>query len=179
MKNNRPMLLWLTGLSGAGKSTIADILVKKLREKIPEIVQIDGNVVREIFGPSLGFDESSRKTQIKRIQKLAKFLADQQLFVIVAALYSHPELMQWNRVNLPNYYEVLIDASLDLVMERDPRGLYEKSQRGEMQNLVGIDVPWHRPENSDLILDPSNGSSAEEMANQVISKISTLNRNFN
>ena len=179
MKNNRPMLLWLTGLSGAGKSTIADIVVKKLRDKIPSIVQIDGNVVREIFGPALGFDEFSRKTQIKRIQQLAKFLTDQQLFVIVSALYSHPELMQWNRANLPNYYEVLIDASLDVVMERDPRGLYEKHQRGEMHNLVGIDVPWHRPENSDLILNPSNGSSAEDMADQIISKISTLNRNFN
>lgn len=173
------MIIWLTGLSGAGKSTIADILVKKLRDKIPAIVQIDGNVVREIFGPSLGFDESSRKKQIKRIQKLAKFLADQQLFVIVAALYCHPELMQWNRANLPNYYEVLVDASIDLVMERDPRGLYKKAKTGEMPDLVGIDVPWHRPENSDLILDPSNGSSAEEMANLIISEIPTLNHNIN
>ena len=171
---NHSTVIWLTGLSGAGKSTIANAIVRKLDGRLPELVQIDGNVIRDIFGPSLGFDESARKEQIGRIQRLAKFLADQGQCVLVSALYSHLDLMRWNRNQLPNYFEILIDASLELVQKRDPRGLYAKAQAGQMPDIVGIDVPWHKPQAPDLILDPSSGDSAETMADQIIAEVPSL-----
>ena len=171
---NHSTVIWLTGLSGAGKSTIADAIVRKLAGRLPELVQIDGNVIRDIFGPSLGFDEFGRKEQIDRIQRLAKFLADQGQCVLVSALYSHPDLLRWNRNQLPNYFEILIDASLELVQERDPRGLYAKAKAGQMPDIVGIDVPWHKPQTPDLILDPSSGDSVETMADQIIAEVPSL-----
>ena len=168
------MVIWLTGISGAGKTTIADAIAVKLSGRLPELVQIDGNVIRDIFGPSLGFKEEDRVEQISRIQRIAKFLADQGQCVLVAALYSHPDLMKWNRENLSDYFEVLIDASLKLVQSRDPRGLYAKAAEGKMPDMVGLDIPWHRPQDSNMIIDPASGVSAEESADKIIAAVPRL-----
>src|SRR6185312_10670360 len=96
------MVVWLTGISGAGKSTVANVLYDRLKPVIPGLVLIDGDTIRELFGQSLGYHEEARHEQIGRIQRLARFLALQDLHVIVAALYCHPSLMQWNREHLPS-----------------------------------------------------------------------------
>jgi adenylylsulfate kinase len=146
------MVVWLTGLSGAGKSTIATALVQLAKPTIPSLVSIDGDVVRDLFGAGLGFDEESRKAQIQRIQRLSLFLASQDIPVITSALYCHPDLMRWNRENLPGYFEVYVDTPLATVMERDTKGLYAKARAGETRHVVGIDVPWHAPQAPDLIV---------------------------
>ena len=170
------MVVWLTGISGAGKTTIAEAMARKLSSRVPELVLVDGNVVRDLFGASLGFHEEARIEQISRIQRMAKFLSEQGQCVVVSALYSHPDLMRWNRVNLTGYFEVLIDAPLELVQSRDPRGLYAKAAAGEMPNIVGLDVPWHKPEMPDMVLDPATGDSPETMADQIISAVPRLAR---
>ena len=169
-------VIWLTGISGAGKTTIANAIAEKVSGQLPELVLIDGNVIRDLFGASLGFHEEARVEQISRIQRMAKFLAEQGQCVLVSALYSNPELMQWNRDNLPGYFEVLIDASLALVQERDPRGLYAKAAAEDMPNIVGLDIPWHKPEMSDMVLDPTTGDSPETMASRIISTVPRLAR---
>ena len=169
-------VIWLTGISGAGKKTIANGIAEKVSARLPELVLIDGNVIRDLFGASLGFHEEARVEQISRIQRMAKFLAEQGQCVVVSALYSHPDLMRWNRDNLPGYFEVLIDASLEVVQERDPRGLYAKAAAGNMPNIVGLDIPWHKPEAPDMVLDPATGDSPEAMAGQIISAVPRLAR---
>jgi adenylylsulfate kinase len=146
------MVVWLTGLSGAGKTTIAEAIVRVVKPSLPSLVLIDGDVIRDLFGAGLGFDEDARKLQIGRIQRLAQFLAHQNVPVIVSALYSNPELMGWNRENLPDYFEIYVDTPLETVVARDTKGLYSKAQAGELLNVVGIDIPWHIPRTPDMVV---------------------------
>lgn len=171
------MVIWLTGLSGSGKSTIADLLILELKRIIPNVFLIDGDVVRELFGASLGFDEDSRKLQIGRIQKLAQFIVRQDFFVIVSALYSHPELMKWNRDNLPGYFEVYIDTPLQSVIARDTKGLYAQALSGKLKNVVGIDIPWHEPSCPNMVVK-TDGVSPEEVSHNILDSIAVPIQNF-
>ena len=103
-------------------------------------------------------------------------MASQEFVVLVGALYANPELLSWNRGNLPDYYEVYIDAPLWLVQERDDKGLYVKVRAGEIENVVGIDVPWHAPENPDMRIDAAMGETPAELARRVIKAVPMLDR---
>lgn len=168
------MVIWLTGLSGAGKTTIAETLARLLKPRLPELVLIDGDVIRELFGASLGFDEGARREQIGRLQRLSGLLARQGLVVVVAALYAHPDLLTWNRVHLPGYFEVYVDAPLALVQQRDVKGLYAKAKAGAMPNVVGIDIPWHAPQQPDLVIDAQAGETPEASARRIIQRLPRL-----
>jgi adenylylsulfate kinase-like enzyme len=147
------MVIWLTGLSGAGKTALSDALIAAVKPRLPTLVRLDGDVIRAIFGAGLGYSEPERVVQIKRIQALAKELDHQGFVVLVAALYAHPELLAWNRANFSDYFEVYLNTSLDEVRRRDSKGLYGRAKAGEQHNVVGIDIPWHAPKNADLVLD--------------------------
>ncbi|WP_370153359.1 adenylyl-sulfate kinase [Ferrovibrio sp.] len=155
------MVLWLTGLSGAGKSTIAQAVHALAKPRMPGLVLIDGDVIRALFGAGLGYKEADRYQQIGRIQRLAGMLSGQDIRVIVAALYCHPDLMAWNRANLPGYFEVYVDAPLNLVRQRDVKGLYARALAGETSDVVGVDIPWHAPQAPDLIIDTANETPAQ------------------
>jgi adenylylsulfate kinase len=147
------MVVWLTGLSGAGKSTIADAIVRIVKPHLHSLVLIDGDVIRDLFGAGLGFDEEARKLQIGRLQRLAQFLARQNIPVIVSALYAHPDLMQWNRDNLSGYFEVYVNTSLATVMARDTKGLYSQNKAGNLPNVV-VETEESTPETiAQMIVD--------------------------
>lgn len=168
------MVIWITGLSGAGKTTLCQALQSKLRPVLPELALIDGDIIRDLFGKSLSFREEDRKIQIGRIQALAKMLSDQGLVVVVGALYAHPELLAWNRENLAGYFEIYLDAPLALVQARDSKGLYAGAADGVIPDVVGIDVPWHAPQTPDMRIDVAKGESAEHIADLVISAVPRL-----
>ncbi len=161
------MVVWITGLSGAGKTTISEALGALVKPCLPELVLVDGDAVRDLFGGGLGYAEADRVVQIGRLQRLARFLAGQGQVPVVAALYSHPDLLAWNRAKLPGYFEVLIDASVDLVSARDPKGLYRKAAVSEQPSVVGLDIPWHRPAFPDLVIDPRDGATPEQVASRI------------
>lgn len=165
------MIVWITGISGAGKTTLCDELSALLKPNIPELVVIDGDFVRETFGNTLGYKEQDRIVQIQRIQRLARELDRQGLVVLVAALYANGDLLSWNRENFANYFEVYLDAPLTLVQARDAKGLYAKAARGEMPDVVGIDVPWHAPQNADLHVDATRAPAPRELALDVAKRI--------
>lgn len=131
---------------------------------------VDGDAVRALFGHDLDYSEASRVQQIKRLQALAQFLSAQGLTVVVAALYAHPDLLRWNRDNLQPYFEVYVRAPLDLVRGRDSKGLYG----GDAPNVVGLDIPWHAPENPDLIVDSAAQEAPEISAAKVIEAVPGL-----
>ena len=166
------MVIWLTGISGAGKTTLCDAMWNLLKPSVPELISIDGDIVRKLFASKLGYAEPDRVQQIRRIQTLAKFLSDQGQIVLVAALYAHPDLLAWNRQNFKNYFEVYIDAPLSLVQARDPKGLYANA--GPSPQIVGIDVPWHVPKSPDMIIKANNDNAPTDVAKQIIAKIPTL-----
>ena len=162
------MLIWVTGLSGSGKSTLCNALYRKLKKDMPELVLLDGDVVRTAFGDDLGYEEADRVIQIKRIQNIGKVLIEQGLVVIVAALYSHPDLLAWNRAYLGRYFEVYMKASIKTVSERDPKGLYAGAASGRTPHVVGVDIPWRSPESPDLVIDADVFEDPDALASRVI-----------
>ena len=167
-------VIWLTGLSGAGKTTIAEAIHRQVKPRLPELVLIDGDVIRDLFGAGLGFHEAARHEQIGRIQRLARMLSEQGMVVLVAALYAHPDLLAWNREHLPGYLEVYVNTPLSLVQSRDVKGLYAKAAVGSMPHVVGLDIPWHAPASPDLVIDGNAGESPEQSAAKVIASAPRL-----
>lgn len=147
------MVIWVTGLSGAGKTTLCQALASLLKPSVPELVVLDGDVVRATFGGDLSYRQEDRIVQIRRLQGMAKILAEQGQVVIVGALYAHPDLLRWNRDHFDAYYEVYLRAPLDLVRGRDEKGLYAAVASGATINVVGVDIPWHEPTEPDMVID--------------------------
>lgn len=165
------MVIWITGLSGSGKSTLCEALRPKLKALRPNLVTLDGDAVRAAFGDDLSFREADRVTQIKRIQGIAKLLADQGITVLVAALYAHPDLLAWNRANLRDYFEIYLKSDVEFLLKRDNKKLYQRATRGEIPDVVGVDIPWHAPKNPDLVFDTTSLTPADALANQVLRKL--------
>jgi adenylylsulfate kinase-like enzyme len=161
------MVIWVTGLSAAGKSTVCSALHRCLKPRLPELVLLDGDAVRDAFGNDLTHSEADRIRQVKRLQGMSRALANQGIAVLVAVLYNNPELLNWNREHLPGYLEVYLKASLDIVQSRDPKGLYRSALQGRMDDVVGIDIPWHEPKTPDLVIDQSLRPEPVESARQI------------
>ena len=162
------MVIWITGLSGAGKTTLGQALWRLLQPGCGGVILLDGDAVRAAFGHDLGYREADRMTQIKRMQRLAKLLSDQGIVVLVAALYSHPELLTWNRKNLGEYFEVYLKASPATLARRDPKGLYREVAAGQRTDFVGADIPWHAPTEPDWVIEAENAPGPEECARQIL-----------
>ena len=145
------MIIWITGLSSSGKTTLSNKLYNELNE-IPKLIQVDGDVVREIFDETSDYSISGRIRQINRIQKISKFLEKNHFTVIVSALYSNHELLKWNRENFKNYYEIFIDVPITILKKRDKKGVYSNNK-----NVVGLDIDWEKPiASADSILKYEN-----------------------
>ena len=168
------MVIWITGISGAGKTTICETIVGMTKPSVPELVLLDGDVVRNVFGDELGFTEADRVRQIQRIQRFSKELETQDLIVLVAALYANYELLDWNRTNFKDYTEIYLEAPLSLVKDRDPKGLYAKAQAGEMKNVVGIDIPWNAPTNATLKINIADAETPEAISRRIIDAVPGL-----
>lgn len=164
------MIIWITGLSGAGKTSICEAVMRRLKPSLPQLVHVDGDAVRDLFGNDLTFMEADRVRQIGRIQRLARILDQQGLIVLVAALYASPALLQENRRLFPRYHEVYLEAPIELVWARNTKGLYEAG----VENVVGVDIPWHAPANPDLVLRASNDKTVDELADALIADVAEL-----
>lgn len=151
------MVIWIIGLSGSGKTTLSNQIVEDVRSRGRKVILLDGDRVRALFGNDLGHDLASRKVNADRICRLCSFFDDQGLDVVCAILSIFPESRTWCRENLSDYYEVFIEAPLDQLIKRDPKGIYGRYQRGEAKNVAGLDLAFPRPERPDLVIS-NNGS---------------------
>lgn len=165
------MIIWITGISGAGKTTLALEVLNKLREKHENVVNLDGDIIRDLFGNDLNYDIKSRIIQIKRLQKLSLFLQSQNIIVVVSALYSSADLLNWNRRNFKNYFEIYLEVSLEIVMKRDIKGIYKRFKEGKEKNIVGIDIPWNPPLNFDLKINMDKAISIKDTMNIISKKL--------
>tara|TARA_B100000965_G_C19496716_1_gene715542 strand:- start:4 stop:522 length:519 start_codon:yes stop_codon:yes gene_type:complete len=158
------MILWLTGLSGSGKTTIANEFKKIIIKDKFKFILLDGDEIRLIFGKDLGYSINDRIKQIKRIQNLTKFFQKNNLNIIVSALYSNSDLLRWNRENLKDYYQIYIKSSLQKLEEKDKNQLYSKYRKKEISQVVGMDIEWEEPINSDLVIETDKDNSPSESA---------------
>jgi adenylylsulfate kinase len=167
-------VIWITGLSGSGKSTICRAIWQEMKSFMPELFVLDGDAIRQTFGNDLGYCEADRVIQIKRIQNIAKLLADQGAVVLIAALYAHPELLDWNKQNLPNYFEVYLKTSVHFLRQRDAKNLYNQAIVGKIANVVGVDIPWYPPQLADMVIDATQLEPPESLARRIISNVPAL-----
>ena len=168
MKNQKPLVVWLTGLSGSGKSTIANILEKKLAALDRHTFLLDGDNVRHGLNKDLGFTEVERIENIRRVGEVAKLMTDAGLIVIAAFIspFRMDRAMVRNLMNAGEFLEVFIDAPLSVAEARDVKGLYAKARRGELKNFTGIDSPYEPPEDCEIRIDTS-AMSAEQAADMI------------
>ena len=147
------MVIWIIGLSGAGKTTLANLVVNKLRKKNNNIVQLDGDILREVFDKDTEHTIKGRAKNARRLSHLSKLLADQEIHVVASVLSIFPDWQNWNRANIKNYCQVYIDVPMDILIQREIKGLYAGARDGSIKNVVGVDIEFPEPVDNDLILD--------------------------
>ncbi|KDM90375.1 adenylyl-sulfate kinase [Photobacterium galatheae] len=154
LKNQKPCVLWFTGLSGAGKSTVAGALENRLAEQGFHTYLLDGDNVRHGLCQDLGFSSEDRKENIRRIGEVAKLMADAGLIVLTAFISPHRAERQLVRDLLPEgeFIEVFVDTPLAECEKRDPKGLYKKARAGEIKDFTGIDSEYQPPETPEIHL---------------------------
>ena len=162
LKHQQPCIVWLTGLSGSGKSTVADLLESRLHDLHRHTYTLDGDNVRHGLNRDLGFTETDRVENVRRIGETAKLMVDAGLIVIVAFIspYRTDRRMVRELVDADEFIEVFVDTPLEVCEARDPKGLYKKARAGEILNFTGIDAAYQPPQNAELVLDTVHTSAA-------------------
>ena len=169
LKGQKPCVLWFTGLSGAGKSTIANALDKKLHEMGRHTYLLDGDNVRWGLSKDLGFSDGDRKENLRRVAEVSKLMVDAGLIVLAAFIspFASERKMARDLFSEGEFIEVYIDTPLEIAEQRDTKGLYELARAGKVKNFTGIDSPYESPKYPELILS-SHQHSLDELVIQVI-----------
>ncbi len=172
IKGQKPVVLWFTGLSGAGKSTIANLVETRLHAMGRHCYLLDGDNVRHGLNRDLGFTATDRVENIRRVAEVAKLMVDAGLFVLTAFISPFRAERALARALLADgeFIEVHVDTPLAVAEQRDPKGLYQKARRGNLANFTGIDSPYETPESPELRLD-TVACTAEQAADQVIAAL--------
>jgi len=169
----RGCVIWFTGLSGSGKTTIAHVVEEKLLDAGVPVEILDGDVVRENLSKGLGFSKEDRDTNIRRIAFVAHLLQRNGTFVITAAISPYRAIRDEARAMIKDFVEVYADAPLEVCEERDVKGLYAKARAGEIKGFTGIDDPYEAPESAEVVVKTGE-LSVEESAQAVIDKLVEL-----
>jgi len=172
LKHQKARCLWFTGLSGSGKSTIANLVERRLHAIGRHTYMLDGDNVRHGLNRDLGFTEADRVENIRRVGEVSRLMVEAGLIVLVSFISPYRSERQLARslFDEDEFYEVFVDTPLEICEQRDPKGLYAKARRGEIANFTGIDSEYERPENAEIILETEN-QSAEACAEALVDQL--------
>lgn len=168
------MVIWIIGLSGAGKTTLGQEIVKQWRARSANTVLLDGDALRAVFahdGSESAYSLAGRQTNAERLTELCALLDQQGINVVCCVLSIFPQMRAGNRQRFSRYFEIFLDAPIEALAARDSKALYQAALRGERRNVVGIDIPFPRPLDADLVID-SAGAAPDivALASQVMLK---------
>jgi adenylyl-sulfate kinase len=166
--------IWFTGLSGSGKSTIAHLLENELRNRGHKVEVLDGDVVRTHLSKGLGFSKEDRDTNILRIGWVCEVLSRNDVVAIGAAISPYREIRDQVRANIGRFVEVYVEAPLDVLAERDVKGLYKKAMAGEIKGFTGVDDPYEEPLNPEVVCHSDGSETPEQSAAKVLAKLEEL-----
>lgn len=170
---SRGFTLWLTGLSGAGKTTLADALAPVIRARTGRVEVLDGDVIRTHLSKGLGFSKEDRDTNIRRIGFVAQLLTRNEVPVIVAAISPYREVRDEVRREIGRFIEVHVDCSLDELVRRDVKGLYARALRGEIANFTGVSDPYEPPLSPEVVVQSERETVTESVA-KIVARLDEL-----
>ncbi|HEY8475368.1 MAG TPA: adenylyl-sulfate kinase [Chloroflexota bacterium] len=162
--NERGVTVWLTGLSGAGKSTIAERLTAVLRQRGRKVEVLDGDVVRQNLSKGLGFSKEDRDTNIRRIGFVCKLLTRNGVVAISAAISPYREVREEVRREIGDFLEVYVKCPIEELVRRDVKGLYARALRGEIPNFTGVSDPYEEPLHPDVVVETDRETVEESVA---------------
>ena len=165
--------IWFTGLSGAGKTTLARLLEPELQSRGYKVEVLDGDIIRTNLSKGLGFSKADRDTNIRRIGFVCDLLARNDVIAIAAAISPYKEVRDELRASLTNFVEVYVECPIPVLAERDVKGLYKKALAGEIKNFTGIDDPYEAPENPEIIAH-SDSETPEQSLAKILAKLEEL-----
>ena len=166
--------IWFTGLSGTGKSTITHILESRLRDQGRKVEVLDGDVVRTHLSKGLGFSKEDRDTNILRIGWVCELLTRNDVVAIAAAISPYRDIRDQVRANVGRFVEVYVEAPLEVLADRDVKGLYRKAMAGEIKGFTGVDDPYEAPLNPEVVCTTDGSETPEESADKVMAKLVEL-----
>ncbi len=169
-KADRGVTLWFTGLSGSGKSTVSEIVEVVLRDAGYKVEVLDGDIVRTNLSKGLGFSKEDRDLNIKRIGFVCNLLTRNGVIAIAAAISPYKEVRDYNRKEIGDFLEVFCKCPIEVLIERDVKGLYKKALSGEIKNFTGVSDPYEEPENPEITIR-SDSETPEVSARIVLDKM--------
>ena len=174
LKDQKPKVLWFTGLSGSGKSTIANLVEKKLHSLGKHTYLLDGDNIRHGLNRDLGFTDADRVENIRRIAETAKLFIDAGIIVLTAFISPFKSERKLARELLEpgEFIEIFVDTPIEICETRDPKGLYKKARAGHLKNFTGIDSAYEAPENPEITINGKK-NTAEELAEQIVTNLFT------
>lgn len=154
-------IIWITGLSGAGKTTLGKLVVKELSQQGESVILLDGDELRNALGETKNYSAAARLDLANKYSRLALLVASQGITVVVSTVALIREIHLWNRANLPGYFEVFLKVPIDELRRRDPKGIYRRFDKGELSNVAGLDLKIDEPVKPDLCLEYKEGMLPE------------------
>lgn len=158
-------LYWITGLSGAGKTTIGTRFYQKLREKKDTVILLDGDDIRNILGDLIGYSDEERRKGSMIISRMCQCIANQGIDVVCCTVSMNDSCREWNRENNFSYNEIYLEVPIDELIKRDVKGLYKKVSTGEIKNVVGVDMEFEQPKKPDLKIENFGENTIEDTLN--------------
>jgi len=161
-------VIWITGLSAAGKTTVSKGITKSLLDMGHHTIMLDGDILKECLDVEALNTREDRKKRAFTYSKIARMLSRQGVIVVVGTIALFKEVHTWNRENIPGYFEVFLDVPIDVLRERDPKKLYKKFDQGEIKDVAGLDISVDFPKNPDLNIKYKKGDTPEITINYIL-----------